>query len=191
MNEIPSIPKVTLKADKVTLRPLERGDTEALHQAILESFEDLHPWMSWCHEGYTLQETQSWVNSQPGLWRNGIEYNLAILDPADGSLLGGAGLNHLIPTYRMANLGYWVRSSRAGEGIAGSAALLVAQFGFEHLGLTRAEIVVSAGNVRSQRVAQKIGARREGMLRNRILVRGELHDAVMYSLIPGDLEPTG
>ena len=77
-------------------------------------------------------------------------------------------------------------SSHRGEGFAGQAARLVAQFAMEHLGLVRVEIVVAVGNQASLRVAEKLTATREGVLRNRILIRGTPHDAVMHSLIPQD-----
>ena len=57
---------------------------------------------------------------------------------------------------------------------------------FEHLNLIRAEIVVAVGNTASLRVAEKAGARREGILRNRMVVREMVYDAVIYSLIPQD-----
>ena len=62
-----------------------------------------------------------------------------------------------------------------------------ARFGFETLELRRVEIVVAAANVASARVAAKAGATREGVLRNRITIRGTSHDALMFSLIPSDL----
>jgi ribosomal-protein-serine acetyltransferase len=67
--------------------------------------------------------------------------------------------------------------------------VLLAAFGMERAGLTRIEIMAAAGNLASQRVAEKAGARREGVLRNRYLLHGKLHDAVLYSLIPGDPPP--
>ena len=59
--------------------------------------------------------------------------------------------------------------------------------GFEDLGLVRIEIVVPTGNAASLRVAEKVGARREGVLRSRLLVGDTPEDGVMFSLVPGDL----
>jgi RimJ/RimL family protein N-acetyltransferase len=64
---------------------------------------------------------------------------------------------------------------------------MAARFGFEQLGLQRIEIVAAVANVPSQRVAEKAGARREGILRNRLLIRGESLPAVLFSLVPEDL----
>ena len=86
----------------------------------------------------------------------------------------------------MANLSYQIRTSRTGEGIASEAARLVAQYGFQELGLQRIEVVVAVDNAPSLRVAEKIGAFREGLLRNRLRIKGSPRDAYMHSLIPSD-----
>ena len=86
----------------------------------------------------------------------------------------------------MANLGYWVRTSRTGSGIATEAARQVARYGFEQLGFQRLEIVVDTDHIPSLKIAQKLGAVREGLLRNRGYLHGTPRDAFMHSLIPSD-----
>ena len=87
----------------------------------------------------------------------------------------------------MANLGYWVRTSATGKGIASRATRLVAGFAFEELKLQRVEIMAAVGNIASQRVAEKAGAIREGVLRKRLLNDDRPLDAVLFSLIEEDL----
>ena len=101
------------------------------------------------------------------------------------------GINQLHPVHQFANLGYWVRSSCTGHGIAVAAVRLCAQFGFAELHLKRLEILTAAGNVRSQRVAEKAGATREGVLRQRLNIGDVWHDAVLFSLLPADLAAAG
>ena len=60
---------------------------------------------------------------------------------------------------------------------------LLAEFGFEALGLIRLELVIEPQNTASQRVAEKAGAKREGLLRNRLTINGKSRDAWMYSFI--------
>ncbi len=79
-----------------------------------------------------------------------------------------------------------MRTSKTKLGVATSATLLLARFGFDDLKLNRIEIVVAKGNKPSQRVAERVGAFREGILRKRLVVRDRVYDAIMYSLIPGD-----
>jgi RimJ/RimL family protein N-acetyltransferase len=70
-----------------------------------------------------------------------------------------------------------------GRGVAPAAVRLVAEHAFRETDLVRLEIVCAVGNVRSQRVAEKAGAVREGVLRNRLLLPSGPSDAVMFSLV--------
>ena len=177
---------VTLSDGVISLRPFQMSDSEELTEAVRESIPELTPWMSWCHDDYSETDTRNWIKSLPSGWAEGIKFTFAITDIQAGKLLGRCGLNHINPTYRFANLGYWVRTSRTGEGIASRAVRLIAGFAFEQVKLVRVEIVVAVGNYPSLRVAGKVGARREGILRNRMLVGENIYDGVMHSLIPQD-----
>ena len=170
----------------IILRPYRSGDIEATYQAIRESLAELSPWLPFAHKDYSKKETKDWVKSHPKEWKKGHSYEFIILDAKDGTIIGGCGLS-IDKKNRRANLGYWVRTNRTGEGIATAATLLLAKWGFEVLKLVRVEILVPTGNERSLRVAEKAGARREGILRNRVNIHDRMHDAVMYSLLPGEV----
>jgi RimJ/RimL family protein N-acetyltransferase len=171
----------------IVLRRYQFGDVSRLVEAVRESGDELRPWISWYHENFSEQDARSWIETLPEAWVNGVSYDYAITDSMDGSYLGGCGINHIRWTYRFANIGYWVRTTRTQQGIASRAALLLARLAFEHLGFVRVEIVVAVGNKASHRVAQKVGAVQEGILRNRMVVGENVYDAVMHSLIPQDL----
>jgi ribosomal-protein-serine acetyltransferase len=174
---------------KVSLRPYRTGDAENLYTAVRESLPELSVWMPWAHPYYSLKESRQWLKGKPGEWKDGIAYDFAILDGGDGTYLGGCAINLIDRENLRANLGYWIRSNRTTQGLATSAALLLARWGFKELGLNRIEIVVATENKRSQRVAEKTGAQREGISRNRIFLYDRTHDAVMFSLVPQDLSP--
>ncbi len=178
--------KTDLFDDVIRLRPLLKSDARELTLAVQKSVPELLPWMSWCHEGYNEQDALQWLKTLPSGWEKGTDYGFAITDIADGQIVGGCGVSFVNQLFRFGNVGYWVRSDRHGEGIASRAAILASRFAFEKVGLVRAEIVVAVGNTASLRVAEKVGAKREGVLRNRLVVRDMIYDAVMYSLTPGD-----
>jgi ribosomal-protein-serine acetyltransferase len=177
---------VVLNDGKVLLRPYEKKDIAELHQAVRESIAEISPWIAFAHKDYSIKETKQWIKQRPEEWRNGISYDFAIFSAADGAYLGGIGIGQINYNSRYANLGYWVRTSRTGKGVAPAATHLLANWGFKELDLHRIEIVIATGNTRSQRVAEKAGAQREGILRNRIIVLDKTYDAVMFSLIPQD-----
>ncbi len=147
----------------------------------MESREQLSPWMPWCHPGYTIADTRTFIDAQIAAFSAGTEYTFAIVDPS-GALLGCCGLNHIDRLNRMANLGYWVRTSAAGRGVASEAGRQLVQWAFAHTDFNRLEIMAAIGNVASQRAAQSIGGVREGVLRSRLFLWGRSHDAVMFSV---------
>ena len=180
--------EIVLTDGNVSLRPYDKKDADELYRGVRESLAELAVWMSWAHEDYSIRESRDWLKKKPEEWRYGFSYDFAIFDSKDSSYLGGCGFNRIDHECRTANLGYWVRTGRTSQGVATSATLLLTGFGFKELGFNRIEILVATDNKSSLRVAEKAGARREGILRNRILVREKVHDAVMFSLIPGDVK---
>jgi RimJ/RimL family protein N-acetyltransferase len=179
-------PFITLTDGVVSLRPFEFGDENDLHKAVQESIPELHPWMSWANEKYTTETALNFITLTRAYWSNGLLYAFAITDAKTKRFIGSCSLSHIHPVYHFCNLGYWVRSSRHREGIAGRAARLVARFAFEKVNLLRTEIVIAVGNERSKRVAEKIGAHYEGILLNRMILGTQVHDAHMFSLLPSD-----
>jgi RimJ/RimL family protein N-acetyltransferase len=163
------------------IRPYRADDAPALYQAARESIEDVFPWLAWCHPDYSMAEAVEWTRSKADPSTGG-ELVFAVVGPGD-ELLGGCGVNQISRIHRFGNLGYWVRSSAAGRGVARAAVRLTAELVFGTTDLVRLEIVCAVGNRRSQRVAEAAGAVREGVLRNRLLLHGVPVDAVMYSLV--------
>jgi ribosomal-protein-serine acetyltransferase len=172
----------------VAIRSYQPGDAPLLYEAARESIADISPWLPWCHPGYTLEESEKWLETCLAEQEARRAFDFAVCDEDTHQFLGVVAINQLHPVHQFANLGYWVRSSCAGHGVAVAAVRLCAQFGFEELKLKRLEILTAAGNVRSQRVAAKAGAMREGVLRQRLIISGVWHDAVLFSLIPEDLK---
>lgn len=176
-----------LKDGRITLRPYCKDDAGQLYESIRASLTEMGRWLPFAHMDYSLDESKDWIKKQPAEWKKGKAFNFAICDANTGEQIGGCGINEVSLVDMRANLGYWVRSDRTGRGIAPAAARLLAKWGFEVLGLQRIEITVALENTRSLRAAEKAGAKREGVLRNRINIGGKMHDAVMHSLLPGEV----
>jgi len=169
------------------------SDAQLLFEAAHESMAEVFPWLPWCHPGYKIADSRFWLSQQPELARKKEAWSFAIFsdeDPGETRLLGGCGLADFDKAHGFCNLGYWVRSSEMGKGIATAATQLCALYALGELSISRVEIVVQLGNTASLRVARKVGAQEEGVLRNRIRLHGKDLDAVMFSLVPGDL-PVG
>ena len=177
---------IQLTDGRILLRPYRLTDTEPLYEAVRESVVELEAWMPWCDASYSRLQSESWLKCCDKAWAEGTAYEFAIMDSKTNGFLGACGLNQINKGDKIANLGYWVRTSKNMQGIATSAVKLLVQLGFHEIGLNRVEIIAATGNKASQRVAEKAGATREGILRNRITINDRVLDAAMFSLIPQD-----
>ncbi len=176
---------VALSSSRILLRPYQPSDAGLVYAATIESLASVGRWMQWCHPGYAEHESVAWIENCHAQWQRGDAYEFAMFDAAD-QYVGGAGINDVNRLSNFANLGYWIRESRQGEGFATEAVRLLIPFGFCTLGLTRIEIVAAVANVQSRRVAEKAGALVECIARNRLFIGGRPVDAVVHSLIPVD-----
>jgi RimJ/RimL family protein N-acetyltransferase len=164
----------------IAIRPFTSADAPALVEAVRESIVELEPWMPWCHPGYSLADAAAFIRSAMEGFAKRTAFEVAIT--SGRTIVGVSGLNQLDNTNLRANVGYWVRSTATRRGVATSAVGLVRRWAFASTDLVRLEILVATANVASQRVAEKAGAVREGVLRRRLLIHGGSHDAVMFSL---------
>jgi RimJ/RimL family protein N-acetyltransferase len=179
---------VQLANETLLLRPFRRDDAEAICEAVCESKVELERWLSWCHSNYSIQDTIEFLDKREEAFQKDGEYAFAITELATGRFVGATGINQIEKAALRANLGYWVRTSATRRGYAAQATLLVAHWALGPLGLERLEIVAAIRNEYSQRVALKVGATREGIARRRLRVHGVPHDAVVFSLVRGDLD---
>lgn len=105
----------------------------------------------------------------------------------DGRVVGGIGLGLNAHGYR-GSIGYWIAEPARGQGICTRALRLLARHSLADLQLQSVQLVTDPDNVASQRVAEKVGFQREGVLRAHLRhTDGRVRDSVMFSLLPGEL----
>jgi RimJ/RimL family protein N-acetyltransferase len=169
---------------EVRIRPYEPSDADEIYDAAIESVREIEPWMPWCHSKYQRDDAVAWIQATVAGRGSKTMYDFAII--ADGRYVGGCGINHINWMDRVANLGYWVRTTATRRGVATMAAREVINWSFAKTDLNRIEIVAACENIASQRVAEKLGADRDAVLRKRTLVNGRPADAILYSVIRPD-----
>lgn len=182
----PGTPGVELIEGRFVLRPYRPADLPDFVTAVRESHASIGRWMKWAHADFSAADGAEWLAHCARGWQSGTAYEFGIFDRDSGDFVGGGGLNSLHAVHPFCNLGYWVRSSREGQGAASSAVRALSRHAFGKLQLMRVEIVVADGNEPSLAVARRCGAHYEGLLRNRIRgVDGQAWDAHLFSLVPG------
>lgn len=112
----------------------------------------------------------------------------AIASPTSSShLLGSITLMRIDWENRRAEVGYWLAAPARGSGHATRAARLICAWGFAQLELERLELYAATGNHPSQRVAQRAGFTREGVLRSYMVGKDGRQDMVAFGLLRGEL----
>ena len=95
------------------------------------------------------------------------------------------GLNSHV--YR-ASMGYWIAASERGQGVCSRALRLLSRHALDDLEVQRVDLITDPDNIASQRVAEKVGFQREGVLRAHLRhPDGRIRDSVMFSLLPGEV----
>jgi RimJ/RimL family protein N-acetyltransferase len=162
---LPAIPD-RLVGDGFALRTFESGDGLALWQAVEETRAELQRWQGLGDKDATPELAERRVAGYRAAFEARTRLQYAIVG-SDGRLLGGCALEHPEWDGRPAfQLGYWIRKSAGGQGVATRAARLVTRFAFEALQARRVAIWTESANARSAAVARRLGFALEGRLRN-------------------------
>lgn len=113
-------------------------------------------------------------------------FQWGIAERGTDTVIGTCTLAALSPEHRRAELGFALARSAWGRGYMAEALPALLAFAFGELDLHRLEADVDPRNERSIRVLERLGFEREGHLRERYHVNGELQDAVLYGLLRPD-----
>jgi RimJ/RimL family protein N-acetyltransferase len=186
---MPHLTPTSVVEGEVTLRPWSDDDAGALVRRINDPevalYLDLVP------QPYTRADARDWFALSAEGWLMGTSATFAIhVDGIEGPV-GGIGVRFLSELDEGgAEVGYWVGAEVRGRGIATTATCAVARWAFDAVPeLARLQLRADAQNVASNRVAEKAGFTREGVLRaQRFNVRmGKRVDFVMWSLLREEL----
>lgn len=165
-----------LRDGDLVLRPFTLEDVPAITRACQDP--EIQRWIPVIPRPYTDEDARSFVTAED------LGHQFAITE--QGELIGSIGMR--VNQFRTGHIGYWCAKEARGRGLTPRALRLVARFGLEELGLGRLELITDPENVASQRVAEKVGFRREAVLRSHLLhPDGRRRDSVMFSLLPGEL----
>ncbi len=168
-----------LRADGLVLRRWTLDDVPVVAAACRDA--DIQRWIPVIPRPYAEADARDWIErSLAG--REGHQFAIT----EEGAVVGSIGMR--VNQFATGHIGYWCAREARGRSVATRALRSVARFGLETLDLGRLELVTDTENRASQRVAEKVGFRREGVLRAHLLhPDGRRRDSIMFSLLPGEL----
>ncbi len=171
-------------AKDVLLRAWLPDDAAQLWGLTNRQRENLGRWLGWPDETRSIDDAERFVAYTRDAMAKGTGCDLALV--VAGRFAGGMGLSEIHRGSQRGTLGYWLSRHYAGQGLMTSAGRVLIAYAFEELELQRLELWTMSGNVRSRRLAERLGFSLEGILRQRKYHRGRLHDRVVYGLVRED-----
>ncbi len=180
-----ALPRAPIRGGGVALRTWRSDDVSAI--AAMSSDPDTVRYTS-VPEKFDEDDARIWLALQPGRLRAGDGVAFAITEPPDDRPLGAIGVR-ILHGRGIAEIGYHMAADARGRGLATAALRLLSRWALDTLPVVRLQLTTHQDNPASQRVAQKAGYTREALLRAWADQRGTRVDLVMWSLLPGDLDP--
>lgn len=172
-----------LEAKRVRLRPFRAGDRDNL----FELFSDPAVARYWSSPAWTERaQADTWLAGALD-FSNPTTLQWVTADRETDELIGTVTLFGLRADQKRAEIGYSLRSDHWGRGLAREAVTCVLVFGFDELGLRRFEADVDPRNDASIGLLTRLGFLREGMLRERWVVGGEVCDTAFFGLLAREL----
>jgi RimJ/RimL family protein N-acetyltransferase len=176
----------SFESDRLLIRAPRWGDGAQVNEAVCESLEQLRPWMPWAQKAPTPEESEIDIRRSRLRYLDRTDLRLLLIDKAGGRLVGASGLHRIDWEARKFEIGYWLRTSCTGQGYMTEAVEAITRFAIRQLQANRIEIRCDARNVRSARVAERLGFTLEGILRrDTIATDGSLRDTMVFSKVRG------
>ena len=175
--------KLTIATARLRMRPMRRDDTEGLFLVFCDA-QAMRYWSSPPH-GSPLVTIEVIERAQMAfLAGEGIEW--AITRAGDDTAVGKIGHWRWQRTHSRSEVGFILRRDLWGQGLAAEALGAVVDWGFARLELHSIEAQLDAANVGSQRTLERVGFRREGLLKQSYFDGREFRDTLLYGMIRDD-----
>ena len=181
---IPVTAEIKTEIPSLKLRLLKEEDAEELSLRVDQNREHLRRWAPWVDGTPTAADTLKFVRFclESALSGAGFHYALQL----NSEIVGLVTFNTIEKINRCATMGYWLAKSQTGRGLMTTAAKKLISEGFQQLDLNRIQARVAAENYPSQAVCDRLGLKREGILRQAEWVNDHFVDLMMNSVLSGE-----
>jgi RimJ/RimL family protein N-acetyltransferase len=176
---------VVLEGQRVRLEPLQLSHAVALYPVC----QDPEIWRYMPYkQPATLSEMEAWIATALDAQERGTEVPFAIIDRNAGHAVGSTRYLNIMPKDRGLEIGWtWLTGAARRTSVNTECKYLLLCHAFETLGAIRVQLKTDSRNVTSQRAIERIGAVKEGILRNHVIMPdGYYRHSVYYSIIESE-----
>lgn len=175
---------ITLRERGVRLEPLALAHEEGLRTAAADG----ELWKLRITSVPEPEGTRAYIESALAMREQGHRFAFAVVNDVTGQVLGSTSYHDIVPALKRVEIGFtWYAKSAQRTHVNSTAKLLMMGHAFDTLGCHVVGWRTDNYNFASQRAIERLGARKEGVLRGHALRRdGTIRDTVMYSMRSGE-----
>ena len=182
---MPFFKQTTLATLRLTLRWMSAGDAPALFNI----FSDAAVTRYWSSGPWTdMAQARCAIDEILASYENGKQLRFAIVLTATGQMIGSMNLYDFWHVNRRCDVGYALAKPHWGKGYLTEAMQATMDYAFDTLELNRVEADIDPRNEASARLLENMRFQKEGYMRERWIVQGEVCDTVFYGLLQRDWE---
>lgn len=170
---------------RLLVRAPKAGDGKAVCDAIRTSLAELKPWMPFAREEPKEDEVEINIRRAQADFILRKDLRMHIFHRETGRFVGSTGLHRMNWEARRFEIGYWCSTAHAGQGYMTEAIQGLIDFARRHLGAKRLEICCDSLNLKSRKMAERLGFELEAVLRSDDLSndRSEYRDTCLYAAV--------
>ena len=175
---------VVLKSRGIALVPLSLAHEDGLREAAADG----ELWKLRVTSVPEPQDTRAYIETALQGRETGYRFAFAVTDDATGTVLGTTSFHDIVPAVARVEIGFtWYARRCQRTHVNTTCKLLMLTHAFDTLGCNVVGWCTDNFNFASQRAIERLGAKRDGVLRGHALRRdGTIRDTVMYSLTSGE-----
>jgi ribosomal-protein-alanine N-acetyltransferase len=180
---MPQLTPAILTTPRLTLRWVDEGDAAALFALFSDPqvtrYWSMPPWTS-------IAQAEQSIRDSLEAYRTGTSLRFGIVIKETGQLVGHLKLYDFSDANRRCDIGYALLPACWGKGYLSEALTAILDYAFSALDMNRIEADIDPRNAASQKLLERMHFQREGYMRERWIVNGEICDTAFYGLLKRD-----
>ena len=144
----------------------------------------LRQYLPWVDHTLSVENSKTYIKECRKQFKSDSGYSLCIFYRQN--IVGAISSHSIDQIDCKTEIGYWLAEDQQGKGIMRRSCLALMTYLFETLQLHRIEIRIVFNNLTSQRIPEKLGFTKEGILRESAYINDKFHDVLIYGLLASD-----
>ncbi len=165
----------------IELRVFELRHANELNELIEKNFCHIKKWSVWLKDDRSIENTHAFIKRNQTQFAENEGFAVGIWFA--GKMAGQIEYNYIDWNNRKTEIGFWLGEVFQGKGLVTKSCRVLIDYAFNRLKLNRVEMQCGAENIKSRKIAEKLGFREEGIIRQSAWLHDRFVDFVIYGML--------